>query len=67
MKSLLLFSGGIDSTSVLFWKKPDIAITVNYGQVCADAEIQASRSICKEFNIHHRIIKIDCHEIDLSL
>lgn len=41
MKALLL-SGGMDSISVAFWKRPEIAISIDYGQRAAEAEITAA-------------------------
>lgn len=59
MKALLL-SGGMDSASVAWWKRPGVAIFVNYGQLAAQAEESASRAICSEANIPLEIIKADC-------
>lgn len=62
-KTALLLSGGLDSTAIAFWKKPDIAYTIDYGQQCAQAEIQASTTICNELSIQHEIIQIDCSSL----
>lgn len=51
MRSLLLFSGGIDSTALLYWKKPEIALLINYGQVTFEAEQKAAFEIAKSTNI----------------
>ena len=56
MKALLL-SGGIESTCLAFWKHPDLCVTIDYGQVCADTEIQTSRAICKRLNLRQEVIK----------
>ena len=56
----LLLSGGLDSIAMLYWKRPDIALTINYGQNCAEAEIRASEYACKELNIIHYVLNIDC-------
>lgn len=56
----LLLSGGLDSISILYWKRPDIALTIDYGQNCAKAEIRASEYACKELKINHHILRIDC-------
>jgi 7-cyano-7-deazaguanine synthase len=37
-----------------------IAITIDYGQSCAEAEMRASRQICKELNMKHEEIRVDC-------
>ncbi|RXK01174.1 MULTISPECIES: 7-cyano-7-deazaguanine synthase [Arcobacter] len=65
----LLLSGGMDSISILYWKKPDIALTIDYGQNCAKAEINAAEYACKILNIKHYVLSINCAELgsgDLS-
>ena len=63
MKTALLLSGGIDSTSLLYWKRPDLAITIDYGQVCASAELRTSRHLCRILDIAHQEIKVDCGQL----
>lgn len=53
---LLLLSGGIESSCLAFWKKPDRCITVDYGQVCAEREIETAAAIAKHLKIPHEII-----------
>ncbi|WP_299555871.1 7-cyano-7-deazaguanine synthase [uncultured Tateyamaria sp.] len=62
MKALLL-SGGMDSIAVAYWKRPEIAITINYGQKAAEAEIAAAAQVATELNLRHEILKIDCTSI----
>ena len=38
MNTALLLSGGMDSIALAYWKRPDIALTIDYGQAAADAE-----------------------------
>ncbi|MCC3735865.1 7-cyano-7-deazaguanine synthase [Rouxiella badensis] len=59
----LILSGGMDSTCIAWWKKPEVAFTVDYGQKAADAEIQASEQICKLLNIEHHILRVDCSSL----
>ena len=59
----LLLSGGMDSTSLAYWKQPDIGFTVDYGQRPAKAEIQASASVCKALGIRHEIVRVDCSSL----
>jgi len=58
-KCIVVFSGGQDSTTCLFWAikkfKEVIAITFDYGQRHA-LEIECAKNICKEFNIEHHIL-----------
>jgi len=62
-KCIVVFSGGQDSTTCLFWAikkfKEVIAITFDYGQRHA-LEIECAKNICKEFGIFHQ-------SIDMSL
>lgn len=63
MKTALLLSGGMDSVSIAWWKRPSVAITINYGQLAAESEMAASRTICKQLNITHHIVEIDCRQL----
>lgn len=59
----ILLSGGLDSLSLAYWKKPKIAFTVDYGQKAANAEIKASTKICSDLNIQHHVITVNLAEI----
>jgi 7-cyano-7-deazaguanine synthase len=63
MKTALLLSGGMDSLSLAWWKRPDLAFTLDYGQLPAKAEIAASSALCKRLGILHHIIHIDCSSL----
>jgi len=63
MKSALLFSGGIDSLAIAWWKRPDIAITVDYGQLPAAAEIAASTAASKRLKMEHYVVRVDCRSL----
>ena len=56
----LLLSGGMDSISIAWWKRPDVAITVDYGQSPAKAEITASAAACQTMGIPHEVVRADC-------
>jgi 7-cyano-7-deazaguanine synthase len=60
MKSGLLLSGGMDSISLAWWKRPSYAFTVDYGQLPAEAEIAAAASICSRLSIEHHVIQASC-------
>lgn len=60
MKTALLLSGGMDSVAIAWWKRPEVAITLDYGQRAAQAEISAATETCKALNIEHHIIRVDC-------
>ncbi|WVV48425.1 hypothetical protein THH46_04340 [Pseudomonas sp. NA13] len=53
----------MDSLTLAWWRQPDIAFTLNYGQLAAQAEIEASRTICRELSIPHHVIEIDCRQL----
>jgi len=63
MKTALLLSGGMDSIAIAWWKRPDIALTLDYGQHAAEAEIKAASVTCQSLGIEHHIIRIDCRSL----
>lgn len=63
MKTALLLSGGMDSLCVAWWLRPHIAITLDYGQLAAAAEIQASTLIAHELGMQHIVIRVDCRSL----
>lgn len=63
MKTALLLSGGMDSIAIAWWKRPDIAITLDYGQRAAKAEIKAASVTCSTLKIVHHVIKVDCSSL----
>jgi 7-cyano-7-deazaguanine synthase len=63
MKTGLLLSGGMDSLCIAWWKRPDVAVTIDYGQLPAAAEIAASTAICQQLGIEHHILRIDCRSL----
>lgn len=62
MRALLL-SGGMDSIALAYWKRPDLAFTIDYGQAPAPAEIAAARQVCDELEIDHHVIRADCSSL----
>src|SRR5579885_818491 len=69
MSIALLLSGGMDSVAIAFWKRPDIAFTINYGQLSAQGEIQAAEAVCDSLEIPHEVITVNCGNLgsgDLS-
>ena len=62
MKSVILFSAGLDST-VAFKHAYDrcselLALTFDYGQRAAANEIKRASMICREFDVPHEVIKL---------
>ena len=63
MKTGLLLSGGMDSIAIAYWKRPDVAFTIDYGQLSARGEICASESVCESLEIPHQVITVDCSSL----
>jgi 7-cyano-7-deazaguanine synthase len=59
----LLMSGGMDSVSIAWWKRPDLAIFVDYGQKSAAAERDAGAAACGAMDIAHKTIRADCSSL----
>lgn len=47
----LLFSGGMDSVALAHYRRPDVLITINYGQIVASSEISAARYFASELKL----------------
>jgi 7-cyano-7-deazaguanine synthase len=60
MKRAILLSGGLDSLALAYWKRPDLALTIDYGQIAAEAEIKASKTFCEYLELPHEVLRIDC-------
>jgi 7-cyano-7-deazaguanine synthase len=56
---VLLFSGGLDSSAIAFWKRPDVCLTVDYGQRPAPGEFAAAKAICEELSLNHETLSVD--------
>lgn len=59
MSSVLLLSGGLDSIALAAWKNPEYGLTINYGQIAAEAEIKAAAQVCSLLGIKHAVINMD--------
>lgn len=59
MTAALLLSGGMDSIAIAWWRRPQIAITIDYGQAPAAAEIRAAAAVTADLGIEHVIITAD--------
>lgn len=56
MRELLLLSGGVDSIALAAWRRPELCLTIDYGQKAAAAEIQASAQVCEALKLEHLVI-----------
>jgi 7-cyano-7-deazaguanine synthase len=63
VKAALLLSSGMDSLAIAWWKRPDLAVTIDYGQLPAAAEVAASRSVCRYLGIEHHLVGVDCRAL----
>ncbi|AJE98830.1 7-cyano-7-deazaguanine synthase [Pandoraea apista] len=59
MKTALLLSGGMDSVAIAYWQRPDVGITVAYGQRGAIAEVRAAAAVCEALGMEHHVIEAD--------
>jgi 7-cyano-7-deazaguanine synthase len=64
---VLLFSGGIESTCLAYSERPDMCLTIDYGQIAAPGELTASRLITKALKLDHEIIETNVRELGLGL
>ena len=59
--TIVVFSGGQDSTTCLFWAKERyeevIAVSFDYGQKHI-SELECARSLCKKYNVEHHILDL---------
>lgn len=62
-KRAILLSGGMDSIALAYWLRPDVAITLDYGQRAAEAEIAAATRVAKLLGMEHYVLRIDCSSL----
>ena len=60
---VLLLSGGLDSTALAWQERPEITLTIDYGQLPAKGEIRASRAVCQALGLRHEILRVDCRTL----
>jgi 7-cyano-7-deazaguanine synthase len=59
----LLFSGGMDSTALAWALRPELTITIDYGQLAAPGELRAATSVCEALNLRQRVVRVDCRAL----
>jgi len=59
LKRLLLLSGGMDSIALAWAIRPDLSLTIDYGQLPAAGEIRAAEAVCANLGLDHRVLRID--------
>lgn len=63
MERALLLSGGMDSTALAWAIRPQLAVTIDYGQRAAHGEIRAATAVCEALGLRQRVIQVDCHAL----
>jgi 7-cyano-7-deazaguanine synthase len=62
LKSVVLLSGGLDSSANLafaaHFDQPVLALTIDYGQRAAQAEIKASKALADYYQIKHQVLEL---------
>jgi 7-cyano-7-deazaguanine synthase len=53
----------MDSIAIAWWKRPDVAITIDYGQKAARAEETASSAVCSALGLRHVMVRVDCSSL----
>ena len=53
----------MDSIAVAHLCRPEVAITVDYGQLSAAGEVRAAAAVADELRMHHEVISVDLREI----
>jgi len=61
--NMLLLSGGMDSTALAWDIRPELALTIDYGQLSAGGEVRVASGVCAALNIGHRSLRIDCRAL----
>ncbi|UIJ97417.1 7-cyano-7-deazaguanine synthase [Rhizobium leguminosarum] len=56
---LLLFSGGLDSTALAWSQRPDLCLTIDYGQMPAQGEIRAASGLSGLMGLRHEVLTVD--------
>jgi 7-cyano-7-deazaguanine synthase len=59
MRTAVLLSGGMDSIALAYWRRPEVAITIDYGQRPAAAETRASTAVTEALGLEHHIVHAD--------
>ncbi len=63
MSRVLLLSGGLDSTSVAAWQRPEYCLGIDYGQRAAAAEKQAAEAVASHLGLDFSHVSVDAAAI----
>lgn len=64
---LLLLSGGLESSALAAWRRPQLTLTIDYGQTPAAGEIIAASAISRSLGLAHEILRLDCRQVGSGL
>ncbi len=64
---LLLLSEGVDSTALAALQRPELSLTIDYGQRPAAGEIRAAAQIASLLGIEHRSITVDASAVGAGI
>lgn len=53
---VLLFSGGVESTALAYWRRPDLLLTIDYGQRPAAGELRAASHLAQRLELPHEVV-----------
>lgn len=67
MKSILLLSGGLDSTSLSALLRPDHCLIIDYGQLAAQAEVRAAQQVSIELGLSSTVVRVPAQQIGAGL
>src|SRR5262249_12254983 len=59
----ILLSGGMDSIALTYRLRPQLAITIDYGQLPAAGEVRAAAAVCEALDIRHEVIRADLQSL----
>lgn len=62
----LLFSGGLDSTALAWWLRPDVCVFVDYGQSPAAGERAAAMSLAGAMDLRLETVSVDLSHLGLG-
>jgi len=53
----------MDSIALAYWKRPEVAITIDYGQRAASTEVTVAAEVARTLGMRHEIIRMDCSSL----
>lgn len=60
---VLLLSGGLDSSSIAAWHRPEHCLAIDYGQHAAEAEKRAAEAVAADLDLPYTHIRVDASAV----